>query len=329
MRNIATRVKLTVTKRLLFAYLLIALPLVLLLAILVDTVLYAINPLLLPPPIIRFASLYWTILVGLIGGMVVLLASKRFLDSARRVYHFLQDSLPTRRLKFIIGVASLITALLYPCSQVVASYYGPQRTAIPNTPYSGSVLLKDPLTTNSLGWKALPSPKSSCTFTNAGYEVLAKDKKTRQLCLAHAASTYLHDFALQVEMTMKVGAVGGILFRDRYLLTLIGNSYAQGSFDLEAMIRDGNVTELLPSCYPFDGGCFIGESVAPEQTVTITVIARGTTLEVYIDMLRVKTLTNGVSAVGGIGLFAEIANGQPDAYTDVLFSNLSIWTDVV
>ncbi len=322
----AKKAKTVLTWRIFGSYVLIALPLAFLFAVLFDISLYAADPTRLPLPIIRLGSISWAILAGLVSGVVVLVASKRFLSWLERLRSFVQDSLPNRRLKLAVGIASIITALLYPCYQVVASYSGPPRTAIPNTPYSGMVVINDPLTSNRLGWEAVPSQKNSCAFTDAGYEVRADNINKAQTCLAD--KTNFGDFAFQIEMTLKTGDVGGIWFRDNYLLILLGNSFTYGYFDLYAFQQNGYRTELLPECDPIQTGCPIGESFRPQQTVTVTIIAIGTSIELYVDTFKVKTLTNGVSSSGKIGVFAEIANGQQDAQTDILFANMRIWTNI-
>ncbi len=320
------KAKTVLTWRIFCSYLLIALPLAFLVAILFDIFLYALDPMRLPIPIIRLGSISWAILIGLAGFVGGLLATKRLLSYIKRLGGFIQSSLPTRHLKFAVIIASTITALIYPCYQAIASYSSPPRTAIPNTPYTGTVVINDPLTSNRLGWEALPSQKNSCAFTGAGYEVRADNINKAQTCLAD--KTNFGDFALQIEMTLKTGVVGGIWFRDDYLLILLGNSFTDGNFDLYAVAQNGYRTNLIPECNPIQTGCSIGESFAPQQTVTVTVIARDTTIDLYVDTFRVKTLTNGVSPTGRIGVFAQIANGQQDAQTDVLFANMRIWTNV-
>jgi hypothetical protein len=322
------KAKIALTWKVFGSYLLVALPLVFVFAILVDIGLYVVDPMRLPLPIIRLGTIAWAILAGLVSAVVVLLASKRFLSWLGQLWGFVKGSLPTRQLKLAVSIACVITALIYPCYQVIASYSGSPRTAIPNTPYTGTVVVNDPLTSNRLRWDAPPSQKGSCTFTDAGYEVRAGDVNNPQACFA--AKTNFGDFALQAEMTLEKGAVGGILFRNSYLLILIGNPYTTGFFDLYVYMQNRDRANLTPSCDPLQvqTGCPIGESFAPQQTVTITIVARGTSIDLYVDTHKVQTLTNGVSSTGQVGVFAEIANGQPDTQTDVLFANMRIWTDI-
>lgn len=323
------RAKAALTWKVFGSYLLLALPLVFVFAVLADIGLYVVDPTRLPLPIIRLGTIAWAILAGLVSAVLVLLASKRFLGWLGQLWGFVKASLPTRRLQLSVSIACIITALIYPCCQVVAAYSGPPRTAIPNTSYTGTVAVNDPLTSNRLGWQTRPTPKSSCTFTNAGYEVLAGEANNPQACLAD--KTNFGDFALQVEMTLEKGAVGGVLFRDRYLLILIGNPYTTGFFNLYAYMQNGSRASLTPSCDPLQlqTGCPIEESVAPQQTVTVTIVAIGTSIELYVDTHKIQTLTNGVSSTGRIGVFAEIASGQPDTQTDVLFANMRVWTNIV
>ncbi len=319
------KAKTALTWRVFGSYLLIALPLVFLFAILFDIGLYIADPMRLPLPIIRLGTIAWAILAGLVSGVLVLVASKRFLGWLKQSHSFVQASLPTRRLKLAVGIASLITALIYPCYQAIASYSGLPRTAIPNTPYTGTVVVNDPLTSNRLGWEAIPSQQNACIFTTSGYEVRADNKSKLQMCLAD--KTNFSDFALQVEMTLMMGDISGILFRDRYLLTLMGGPI-EGYLDLTVMTQNGYITDLLPKCYPLSPGCLIGESLVPQQTVTITIVARGTSIELYVDAYRERMLTNEVSSTGSIGVLAAVTDGQQDAQTEALFANMRIWTNI-
>jgi len=320
------KAKTALTWRVFGSYLLIALPLAFLAAILFDIFLYAFDPMRLPLPIIRLGSISWAILIGLAGFAGGLLATKRLLGYLKQVWGFIQSGLPTRQLKLTVRIASFTTALIVLSCQAIVSYSSPPRTAIPNTPYTGMIVINDPLTSNRLGWEAFPFQKNSCVFTDAGYEVRTNNINKPQACLAN--KTNFSDFALQIEMTLKIGGVGGILFRDRYLLILLGNPSTDGYFDLYALTQNGYRTDLLPECNPLQTGCPIPESLTQQQTVTVTIIARDTSIELYVDTFRVKTLTNGVSPTGSIGVFAQIANRQQETQTDVLFANMRIWTNI-
>ena len=308
------------------SFLLMALPLALLFAILFDIFLYALDPMRLPLFIVRLGGITVLLLGLLVTLIVVLVASQPFRRFIKELNSFVQNSLQTPRLKKTIYIASILASLLYPCVQATTAYSSPPRTTIPNTPYSGTVVVSDPLIANRLGWVAIPPQKNSCAFTDSGYEVRAGNVNKNQTCLAD--KTNFSDFALQIEMTLKTGIVGGIWFRNQYLLELAGNPYSYGYFNLYAFTQNIYLTSLLPRCDPTQTGCPIGENFAPQQTITITVVARGNSIELYFDTYRMRTITNGVSSTGSIGVFAQKENGQQDAQTDVLFANMRIWTDI-
>ncbi len=316
------KVKTFLTSKIFYSYILISIPLVVLIAILFDIFLYVFDPAHLPEPIVKLGTLAWTVILGSVG-LVGLLARKQLPHYFKLYYTYIQNSLPTRHLLFAVLIASLITASLVPYIQ----YSAPPRTAIPYTAYSGTVFINDPLTSNRLGWVTDQAEQKSCKFTNSGYEVYADNINKPQACFANKTQ-HLTDFALQIEMTLEKGIVGGILFRDSYLLILIGNSFTTGSFNLYAYIRNGNRMTLTPECDPIATGCPIGESFASQQTVTVTIIARGASLELYVDSHKLQVLTSEVSSTGRIGVFAETAQGQQDAQTKVLFANMRIWTNI-
>lgn len=117
-------------------------------AVIFETLLYLFVPADLPSLIIRLGSIGWGILaVVLAGGVLALLANKEVLAWLGQLPKFVEASFVTRTVKRVVIIASIVTALLYPLYQVVA----PSRTAIPNTSYSGTMVVNDPLTSNNLG----------------------------------------------------------------------------------------------------------------------------------------------------------------------------------
>lgn len=316
--GLAKKAKPALTRRVVGVFLLYTL----VFTVIFEALVYVFVPSALPPFIIRFGSFIWGILAITLAGGVLALATKEIRDWLGGLSKFVEASFVTRKVKYVVIIASIVTALLYPLYQVIAS---PSRIAISNTPYSGTVIFDDPLTSNHLGWDAVPAVQNGCVFTTSGYEVHADSKNKLQACFANKTS--FSDFALQLEMTLMAGEVGGIIFRGDYFLYLTAGPVV-GYLDLSASTRNGYITDLLPNCEPFQAGCSIGESLVKGQTVVITVIARGTSLELYVDRIRVRTLTNGVSLAGNIGVFAAIENGQQDVQTKALFAGMRIWTNV-
>ena len=317
--DLAKKAKAALTRRVVGVYLLFTF----LFAVIFETLLYLFVPADLPPLVIRLGSIIWSIIaVVFAGGLLALLANKEVLAWLGKLPKFVEASFVTRKAKRVVIIASIVTALLYPLYQVIAA---PSRTAISDTPYSGTVVVDDPLTSNRLGWDAVPSLQNGCVFTASGYEVRADSKSKLQACFAN--KTNFSDFALQMEMTLIAGEVGGVVFRGHYFLYLTAGPVV-GYLDLSASTQNGYPTDLLPNCEPFQPGCSIGESLVQGQTVTITIIARGTSLELYVDTIRVRTLTNGVSLAGNIGVFAAVESGQQDAQTEALFASMRIWTDI-
>jgi len=295
-------------------------PLAFLLGLILDIVLYSINPALLPVPIVRLANISWTLLVGLAGLLAGLsLASKRALK-------YLGQSLPTRRLKITVGTLALLTALLYPGWQLGMSLFGPHRVAIVNTPYSGVEVTDNLLTTNRVRWEASPSRRDACTLTGAGYEVRATQPDIIQGCTATA--TNFSDFAFQIEMTLIQGEGGGIFFRDSQSGTYELQVLHGGYFKLYASDSNG-YQSLTPDCEIGPTGCYVGEYLDTGLTITITVVARDASIEIYFNNLKMPSVTSRVSLHGSIGVFALTAKGQPVAQTVVDFANAVIWTDLV
>ncbi len=130
--DLARKAKAALTRRVVGIYLLFTL----LAAVIFESLLYLFAPADLPPLIIRLGSIVWgVIVVVLAGGVLALLANKEVRDWLGGLPKFVEASFVTRKVRRVVIISSIVTALLYPLYQVIAS---PSRTAIPNTSYRGS-----------------------------------------------------------------------------------------------------------------------------------------------------------------------------------------------
>lgn len=176
--------------------------------------------------------------------------------------------------------------------------------------------LNDPLTGQDANdWQNL-STLSSCTFT-AGVLHLSGSAGS---CIGE--STNFGDFAYQVKMTIIKGDLGGIAFRvdainrklyfftinpdGLYIVAFIGGgSTSSGNQKILAAANSSAITTGL------------------NQQNTLTVIARSSSIFIYINTQYVTTLTDSSSTIGAIGMLSGSSSGGT---SDVVFSDAQVWT---
>jgi len=250
----------------------------------------------------------------LVGALAVGLVGK-----GKDLIAYLKQNLPTRRIQITVGLLSVITVVL--CSFVAATVARSNYVSIPLTPYMGKLALTDPLQNNSLGYRWTPSPLDSagCTFTQAGYKVIAKQLHSYQSCFAE--QTNFSAFAYQADMVFLQGSGGGIIFRD-------GNTAYNATIDITGQFilftfnpldqQQDTLVQGFPTGY-----------IGYNKRITLTLVVKSETIEVYLGTLCVtcnqQTIVRRTPSYGPIGVFALIENGQPETQTEVLFENVQVW----
>ncbi len=186
---------------------------------------------------------------------------------------------------------------------------------------SGTPALNDPLSApSSNNWDQLSASNStqsgSCAYTGGVYQSSMPTKGYFQPCYAEAPT--FSNFAYQVQMTIKQGDEGGILFRadtvnSKFYLFRITQS---GAYDLFVYIdnQGTHAKNLLSnSTSLFKQGL--------NQANTITVVAQGGNLYFYINGQYIDNVNNTTLSSGKIGVFGESNTNQ----TVVAFSNAQVW----
>jgi hypothetical protein len=136
-------------------------------------------------------------------------------------------------------------------------------------------------------------------------------------CLA--GSTGLSDLAYEVRMTIHEGDGGGLVFR------------ADGTnshFYYFRVCRDGSYALYLYT----DVGGVHGQTLVSGITPAIhtglnipnmlAVVARGSSIDLYVNQQRIDSATTSAYSSGQIGLAAAYVTGP----TEVVFSNARVWT---
>ena len=213
------------------------------------------------------------------------------------------------------------TATAHASATAVASATATANQAILSQATSGTPALNDPLSApSSNNWDQLSASNStqsgSCAYAGGAYESSMPTKRFFQPCYAEAPT--FSNFAYQVQMTIKQGDEGGILFRadtanSKFYLFRITQS---GAYDLFVYIdnQGTHAKNLLSnSTSLFKQGL--------NQPNTITVVAKGSNLYFYINGQYLDSVNNTTLSSGKIGVFGESNTNS----TVVAFSNAEVW----
>ncbi|MBX5455976.1 MAG: hypothetical protein IRZ31_03675 [Thermogemmatispora sp.] len=178
----------------------------------------------------------------------------------------------------------------------------------------GTPTLTDPLTgQNGNQWTLDGNLREGCSFSGSSLHSLVASDHVFIPCLALA--TNFADFTLQVHMRLARGDGGGLVFRanaDRgtgYLF-FVGSD---GNYSL--MLSDGTQANALV------GGPTPAIHTAAGQDNLLTVIARGSSILLYVNKQYVGSAQDKDFSAGQIGVFA-IDLGH---VTDAAFSQLQVW----
>ncbi len=210
----------------------------------------------------------------------------------------------------------------------------PTATSTPaatSNPFSGTLAFSDPLQDNRNGW-CQGFDSAEVNFTNGVFHLNNAGAFGPSYIPCVARSTNFSNFAYQVEMTMiKGGDVagdgGGILFR---VMNTFVAGYADyyrfrigpdGSYDL-------NIKPYSGSERPLKSGFSSAIKTGLNQMNLIGVVARGSTLDFYINGQFVVSVEDSTYTHGAIGLFT-FDGGHPrnaaDPPVQVEFRNIQVW----
>jgi len=187
-------------------------------------------------------------------------------------------------------------------------------TAIANTyPFSNNQVLNDPLSDNNKGnnWET----GTFCQFTGSAYHV--SDTQTNTFSTCFGTNTNFSNFTFQAEMVISKGDGGGLLFRGNtktsqlYRVTFFTNGHYGVYVYVDTTGTNARILkyDVMPS------------SVDLTQTNTVGVVARGSTITIYLNQTEVTSITDSTYSSGEIGFSAyDLTNA-----TDVVFTNAKVW----
>jgi hypothetical protein len=271
-----------------------------------------------PPPHRRrrFSGSRMVLLVAL----VLLIGGAGGVLSFQRIPPFVQPhphASPTRQARQVTTVSSTGTpqaqqATASPSARTPQDLYH-QVTQNPAT-------LADPLSangTNNWAENASADGKLRCQFTGGAYHAIAQPQNTYTLCVAQA--THFGDLAYQVQMTIAKGDFGGMVFRcddsqTKYYSFFIDRS---GTYTLITSVDDTGTHD-----YVLHKGTSSFIKTGLNQVNLLAVIARGSTIYLYINQRYITSASDSTYRAGHIGLFGGNTTTAP---ADVLFRHIQVW----
>ena len=181
--------------------------------------------------------------------------------------------------------------------------------------------LNDPLRDNSLGYQwaeGRDNTGDNCQFTGGAYHVSESSTSGGYYC---GAFPDFSNFAFEVQMTIIKGDLAGIGFR---LDNTHNTSYAfyvgqDGTYEL---YRAQGTTILQILVQPASSSA-VHQGLG--QTNVIAVVAKGSTITLYVNRQQIASVTDSTYSHGQIGLVAAAysTGGHP---TEVVYSNAKVWT---
>ncbi len=150
-----------------------------------------------------------------------------------------------------------------------------------------------------------------CSFASGGYQVAMPQQNRFASCMEQGAS--YNNFALQVEMTVTGGSAkdgGGVIFRAGGNGGYRFRVGADGSYDLvdqQKSLASGTNAAISPG---------LG------QTNTLTVLAEGSDIYLFVNQIYLGHVSDSSSTGGQIGLMAVNWSGNN---TTIVFKNMTVW----
>jgi hypothetical protein len=184
----------------------------------------------------------------------------------------------------------------------------------PYAPYNGTLSLDDPMQDNSKGvqWDESQRDVGTCRFIGGVYHTIEGQRYLND-CIA--AKTNFSNFAFQVQMTIVKGDSGGLVFRadsanSKFYYFQVNQS---GSYGLYAY---NNTVQTLAE------GFIDIPTITLNQPYLVAVVARGQTIDLYVNLHLITSVTDGTFSHGQIGVAATFDSQA----TEVMYSNVKVWT---
>jgi serine/threonine protein kinase len=171
-------------------------------------------------------------------------------------------------------------------------------------------------TDTRLGWDTT----NGCSFANSDYQASAQpaaESITFTSCLAE--QTNYIDFIYQADMTLASSETAGLIFRNNTILNAdyLFEVSADHTYFLNSATPSLSAQNML-----LPRASFSGQTTSP---LTLTVIARGHDIYLFINRHFLAHTSDATSSSGQIGLFVD-AKPTDQSQAIATFSNLKVWT---
>jgi hypothetical protein len=169
---------------------------------------------------------------------------------------------------------------------------------------------------NASDWQALGGD-GNCTFAGTALHAIASQEVS--LCLGR--STNFDNFAYQAQATITQGDMSGLIFRtdtigSKAYLFLISSDGIYGLASIQGgSLSSGNFKILA-------GANSTAINTSLNQPNLLTVIARGSTIYLYVNKQYLAKVNDSTSSFGMIGVAGENTTKGP---VDVAFSKIQVW----
>jgi len=210
------------------------------------------------------------------------------------------------------------TATAISATATVQAIVNATATAYATAVAFGKLALDDSLQDNNKGngWDITPiAGGAGCVFTGGAYHSVVSQQGYFSTCFAQ--STSFSNFSYQVQMTFLSGNQGGIAFRA---------DSGKGAFYYFYINRNGTYTLAIYDTYNpikiLSQGPSSAIKAGLNETNLIAVVANGSTIDLYINMQHVNSVTDNTYSQGQIGVIADDTGNA----TEVVFSNAKVWT---
>lgn len=188
-------------------------------------------------------------------------------------------------------------------AQAIASTY----------PFSNNQVLSDPLSNNNKGFNWQTG--TFCNFTGSAYHV--SDNQTNTFSTCFGTNTNYSNFTFEAEMVISKGDGGGLIFRGNATTNQIYrvSFYTTGDYGVYVYVDNtgSNARVLKTDALP--------SGVDLTNTNTVAVVARGSSISIYLNQTLLTTISDSTFSKGQIGFSAyDITNA-----TEVIFTNAKVW----
>lgn len=189
----------------------------------------------------------------------------------------------------------------------------------PYPPYTGTLVLNDPLRDNSAGYQwneGKQTGNATCGFSDGAYH-MSLSQKGYDYCGPQAKGLVFSNLAFEANLTIVQGDYAGIWFRfdktqkTRYLFVVApasqgwGSIFATDNNDAVTRLRSDRPVALRPG----------------PQTNLLGVVAIDDTISLYVNHQFIASVKDASYQQGQIGIFAQGITGG----FDVIASDVRVW----